>query len=258
MPRMSAGRQPPAPTAGAVNLRGLTAHHPRSPHPAGAIRGSSPGSSGQRSPGGRLRPSTRARARRTRPARPGSGNGRIRPRARPRGAGRAPRRRRIPRSPRSPRSPTRREPRPPDDHLMLSMMVSPAPFMTALMTRSLVSRMATAGLTGTDQAVMAARTWPHACAAAAEPSSSRTRRCRNSAGGAGTAGAMVSITGPFNLVEQWQSVALGSPRRVCSRGSSSRKGAEQAAGFSPSDRGAGCTTNVPATCSARHRSADGS
>ena len=29
MPRMSAGRHPPAPKAGAVNLRGLTAHRPR-------------------------------------------------------------------------------------------------------------------------------------------------------------------------------------------------------------------------------------
>jgi hypothetical protein len=29
MPRMSAGRQPPAPKAGAVNLRGLTVHRPR-------------------------------------------------------------------------------------------------------------------------------------------------------------------------------------------------------------------------------------
>ena len=85
----------------------------------------------------------------------------------------------------------------PDDHLMPSVMVSPAPLVTALMTRSLVSRMATAGLTGTDQAAIAARTCPHAYAAAAGPSSSRTRRCRSSVGRAGVAGAIVSIAGPL-------------------------------------------------------------
>src|SRR3984957_9088269 len=80
---------------------------------------------------------------------------------------------------------------------MPSVMVSQAPLVTALMTRSLVSRMATAGLTGTDQATIADRTCPHACAAAAWPSASRTRRCRSSAGSTGVAGAIVSIAGPL-------------------------------------------------------------
>jgi hypothetical protein len=37
-PRRSAWRQPPPPTAGAVNLRGLTVHRPRSRSPAGPAR----------------------------------------------------------------------------------------------------------------------------------------------------------------------------------------------------------------------------
>src|SRR5215831_4706733 len=80
---------------------------------------------------------------------------------------------------------------------MPSVMLLRAPLVTALMTRSLVSRMAIAGLTGTDQASIADWTCPHACAAAAESSPSRTRRCRSSVGRTGVAGAIVSIAGPL-------------------------------------------------------------
>src|SRR6201996_5068836 len=63
---------------------------------------------------------------------------------------------------------------------MNSVMVLPASCLMALVTSSLVSRTAMSGSTGTFQALMAARTWSRASAAAAGPAVSRWRReCRS-------------------------------------------------------------------------------
>ena len=50
------------------------------------------------------------------------------------------------------------------EQVMASVMVWPASCLMALVTSSLVSRIATSGSTGTSQAQMAARTWLRASA----------------------------------------------------------------------------------------------
>src|SRR5271170_1979061 len=64
---------------------------------------------------------------------------------------------------------------------MASVTVSPSPYAMALVTRSLVSRIAMSGSTGTCQAWRAARTRPRASAAEDGSLASRTRRWYSSA-----------------------------------------------------------------------------
>src|SRR5271170_3341696 len=59
---------------------------------------------------------------------------------------------------------------------MASVTVSPSPYVMALVTMSLVSRIAMSGSTGTCQAWRAARTRPRASAAEDGSLASRTRR----------------------------------------------------------------------------------
>src|SRR6516225_5017337 len=68
---------------------------------------------------------------------------------------------------------------------MATVMVAPAPCMMALVIRSLASRIAMSGSTGTFQSRMVTRTWPRASAAAAGFLVSRTRRWYSSVGRVG-------------------------------------------------------------------------
>ena len=79
---------------------------------------------------------------------------------------------------------------------MASVMVSPASCLMALVTSSLVSRIATLGSTGISQARMAAWTWLRASAAAAGPVVSRTRRECSSVGRMGALVFIGLLRGP--------------------------------------------------------------
>ena len=68
---------------------------------------------------------------------------------------------------------------------MASMTIPVTSCLMALVTSSLVSRIATSGSTGISHAQMAARTWRRASAAAAGPVLSRTRYPRSSVGRVG-------------------------------------------------------------------------
>ena len=68
---------------------------------------------------------------------------------------------------------------------MASVTVSPSPCVMALVTKSLVSRTAMSGSTGTFQARMTARTWLRASAAALGSLVSRRRRWCSSVGRVG-------------------------------------------------------------------------
>ena len=123
---------------------------------------------------------------------------------------------------------------------MASVMVSPASCLMALVTSSLVSRVATPGSNGTSQARIAASTWPRASAAAAGPAVSRTRRECSSVGRVGAL-VFIGLLRGFELV-----------RKSAGHAAQLFRGRSEQYGYS-----AACMTNDAASCTVRHRSADG-
>jgi len=79
---------------------------------------------------------------------------------------------------------------------MASVTVPVTSCLMALVTSSLVSRIATSGSTGMSQAQMAARTWRRASAEAAGPAVSRTRHPRSSVGRVGAITFIGFLCGP--------------------------------------------------------------
>ena len=125
---------------------------------------------------------------------------------------------------------------------MASVTVSPASCLMALVTSSLVSRIATLGSTGTSQARIAAWTWLRASAAAAGPVVSRTRRECSSVGRVGALVFIGLLRGPVSAgPEERGSRCAALPGKI-----------RAIAGYS-----AACMTNSAASCTLRHRSADG-